>query len=520
MEETSLLGSTGLPVYHSQKSSEINELEGSQGRSTNEVAVYQSAEQGEVGRSTAEAPVYHSLTPAQAVVAEQMLAFGRGKVPQALATLSGYAGVGKTTVVAHVVSELAAEGVNIVVLAPTHKALAVLSEKLGDARIETMTVQSALALKVSERPDGTQTLMDEGKEGSLREFDLAVIDEASMVSEGMFATALLKRRRCRLLFVGDPAQLPPVDKSVTDTPRQPGEEVLSPAFGPLVPLHWRLTEVVRQAQGNPIIRLATAARSCIEAGAEFGLQVMSEQLQAGDDDYLAMQPGGVAEVSRLVADAIQHGQDTRALAWDNATVLAINANVHAMVYPGQGDYPSGTQLMAQDGFTGIEPGSENSSKRVNVPVRNSALLTVRGCEVSEHPDEPQRPAYRLDLEADSGERLRCWVAMDQKQWQADISECFAEYRRLKLREQMTYGAEREALRKQAGAASAAGWALRARYAPLRYAYAMTVHKSQGSTFDAVVLAWESFQRCRDVQQRNRLAYVALTRTRRFAVVCA
>ena len=85
---------------------------------------------------------------------------------------------------------------------------------------------------------------------------------------------------------------------------------------------------------------------------------------------------------------------------------------------------------------------------------------------------------------------------------------------------MAAGGEARSLREAASESSAAGWALKARYAPLRYAYAMTVHKSQGSTFDAVVLAWDSFQKSRDVQLRNRLAYVALTRTRKFAVVCA
>jgi exodeoxyribonuclease-5 len=334
----------------------------------------------------------------------------------------------------------------------------------------------------------------------------------------MFATALHKRGRCRLLFVGDPAQLPPVDQGRSSDQDQ--GDGLSPAFGQQVPLHWKLTEVVRQARENPIIRLATAARQCIEVGAPFDLQAMGEQLREGDDAFLAMQPGGVAEISRLVADAIAHGQDTRALAFDNATVQAVNATVHSLVYPGQGDYPAGTLLMAQDGFTGLAPGTEGLFKRVNVAVRNSALLTVRSCVEEAHRDEPGRQAYKLELQAEGGDHLVCWVAIDQRQLQADISECFAEYRRCKLREQMAQGGEREALRRQAGDASRNGWALKARYAPVRYAYAMTVHKSQGSTFDAVVLAWDSFMRSRDIRLRNRLVYVALTRTRRFAVVCA
>jgi exodeoxyribonuclease V len=440
-------------------------------------------------------------------VAADLLDFCLGETPHAVATLAGYAGVGKTTVVAHVVAGLPLEAMRVVVAAPTHKALSVLGEKLGGQSVELATLHSLLGLKLSNKDDGSQVVVDENKGSSLHEYALAIVDEASMVSAGLFEAVLSKRLRCRVLFVGDPAQLAPVD----------GEKgALSPAFGELVPQHWTMTEVVRQAQDNPIIRLATAVRGCIERGQDFSVHALASELRGGDDRFLAVQPGGVAEVSRLVADAIGHGQDTRALAWDNATVEAINANVHAMVYPGQGPYPAGALLMANESLTAVDC----LVRTKKVPVRNSALLTVVSSELEQHQDEPQRKAWRLVVSAEDGQRLECWVPDDVRQLQADISQCFAEFRRLKLREQMATGGERAAYREQARAASGEGWALRARYAPLRYAYAMTVHKSQGSTFDAVVLDWNSFQRCREVATRNRLIYVALTRTRRFAVVCA
>jgi exodeoxyribonuclease-5 len=491
--------SIASPVSHVSQSTNACEINGLNGR--------QHAE-------TASPTVSHSsptselrLTPAQQITADELEAFCLGQLDVDVATLAGYAGVGKTTVVADVVSRLPLDDMSVVVAAPTHKAVAVLGEKLGAADVELATLHSLLGLKLSNRDDGSQVVVDEKNGSSLHHYQLAIVDEASMVSAGLFEAVLTKRQRCRVLFVGDPAQLAPVD----------GNGELSPAFSELVPKHWRMTEVVRQAKDNPIIRLATEARGCIERGEIFSLHALGAQLVAGDDAFMAVQPGGVAEVSRLVADAIQHGQDTRALAWDNATVLAINANVHAMVYPGQGEYPKGTQVMANDSMTAID-----CTNRIRkVPVRNSALLTVESSELARHPDEPSRLAFRLVVRTEEGQLLECWVAEDQKQLQADISERFAEFRRVKLREQMaTSGGERQALREEARAASGAGWALRGRYAPLRYAYAMTVHKSQGSTFDAVVLDWASFERCRDVPTRNRLIYVALTRTRRFAVVCA
>jgi exodeoxyribonuclease V len=465
------------------------------------------------------------LTPSQAAVAAEMTSFCLGQTPYAVATLAGYAGVGKTTVVARVVGDLDKAGLRVMVLAPTHKALSVLADKLGGADVDTATLQSALALKLKDLPDGQQQTEDTGEPGSLRDYQVAIIDEASMVSAAMFATALSKRGAARLLFVGDPAQLPPVDQSAQGaasgeaSEKKVGPE-LSPAFGDAVPLHWRLTEVVRQAQENPIIRLATAARQCIDGGQEFDLRMMGEHLRAGDDKFLAMQSGSVVDVAGLVADAIAHGQDTRALALDNQTVQAVNAHVHAMVYSGRGAYPAGTQLIAQDGFTGWVPESIGQPKWQKLLVRNATLLTVLGCEESPHPAEPARPAYKLVLQNEGGTQLVCWVPVQPQQWQADISEHFAQYRRLKLREKIVQAGEARSLREQANRSSAAGWELKARFAPLRYAYAMTVHKAQGSTFDAVVLAWESFGKSRCIQTRNRLAYVALTRTRKYAVVCA
>ena len=49
------------------------------------------------------------------------------------------------------------------------------------------------------------------------------------------------------------------------------------------------------------------------------------------------------------------------------------------------------------------------------------------------------------------------------------------------------------------------------YHDIRHCYALTVHKSQGSGFGTVVLDWENIQQNRDLQNRNQLLYVAMTR---------
>lgn len=80
-------------------------------------------------------------------------------------------------------------------------------------------------------------------ESELSSAPLLILDECSMVSQDM-AEDLLSFG-CRVLVLGDPAQLPPVRGTGYFTDRQP--DVL-------------LTEIHRQAQDNPILRLATLAR--------------------------------------------------------------------------------------------------------------------------------------------------------------------------------------------------------------------------------------------------------------------
>lgn len=80
-------------------------------------------------------------------------------------------------------------------------------------------------------------------ESQLREADLAVIDECSMV-DGKVGEDLLSFGT-KLLVLGDPAQLPPVFGTGFFTEREPD---------------FMLTEVHRQAAESPVLRLATAVR--------------------------------------------------------------------------------------------------------------------------------------------------------------------------------------------------------------------------------------------------------------------
>ncbi|OJJ15239.1 hypothetical protein BI308_24365 [Roseofilum reptotaenium AO1-A] len=61
------------------------------------------------------------------------------------------------------------------------------------------------------------------------------------------------------------------------------------------------------------------------------------------------------------------------------------------------------------------------------------------------------------------------------------------------------------------------WKLKSCFDNIGYAYALTTHKAQGSTFDSVLIVWDEFQaKYLDDSESRRLAYTAITRCKSHA----
>lgn len=161
----------------------------------------------------------------------------------------GYAGTGKTTCLKEVIEEHGAP----ILLAPTGKAALRLSEATGQ---EASTLHRWL-YRTTEHPD-TGELMFAPKpleELHLPENHLLVVDEASMIGRDLWADLLeaATYTDCNILLVGDHFQLPPVE---------PGEKTPFSVLHDEFPIHkgQDLTEIVRQALDNPIVRSSLALR--------------------------------------------------------------------------------------------------------------------------------------------------------------------------------------------------------------------------------------------------------------------
>lgn len=149
--------------------------------------------------------------------------------------LAGFAGTGKTTLAKELAGSVAG---SVLFMAFTGKAALVLQTKgCWGAR----TIHSTI-YKSRERASGiTEWILD--PDGPMKDAALAVVDEVSMVGPDLGSDLLSYGKK--ILVLGDPAQLPPVRGEGFFTARRPD---------------FMLTEVHRQAQDNPIIRMSMDVR--------------------------------------------------------------------------------------------------------------------------------------------------------------------------------------------------------------------------------------------------------------------
>lgn len=449
---------------------------------------------------------HFELTPQQQAAYDQLLPFCAGETDAGMATLEGYAGTGKTTLVGLMIRELLGDdenrdivsvitGLRIAVAAPTNKAVRVLRDALvaADVDAEQVTfgsIHSFLGLQLKEREDGSQECVPAGH-ANLHVYDLVIIDECSMIAQDMMTMIANSRRSARVLFIGDPAQLPPISSS------QP-----SPVFTH-VNLRCVLTDVVRQARDNPIIRLSMTIRDHIEAGADIPAVTLAESLPVTYPAQAGIVGGGMGTAVAIAVDEIQSGRDARVIAYTNNQVLAYNRMIHHALH---GDticpFVPGEPVVAHSQFEARDWDIEHSTPGRPRIIITSEELEVISAESMPHPLYAEVPAHRIVLQQDDGNYVCSYVADDQTQLNQAINRLFDQWRQAK--------AEKNP---EARSYSGQAWGLRKAFAPLRHAYAITTHKSQGSTFDVVVVDFDDLAKMRSVFDRNRALYVACTRSR-------
>ena len=206
----------------------------------------------------------HKPTFEQKEVAMNWGSFLLSRNSDAAFLLKGYAGTGKTSLVSALVRTMQELKQNVVLMAPTGRAAKVLSSYAG---MPAYTIHRRIYRQKSMDTDSFQLNVN------LHRHTLFIVDEASMIAnEGLAGDTFGSGRLlddlihyiyggegCRLLLVGDTAQLPPVGEEMSPAMMKEALE----GYG-LYVCEAELTEVVRQVEESGILWNATHLRQLIQ----------------------------------------------------------------------------------------------------------------------------------------------------------------------------------------------------------------------------------------------------------------
>ena len=166
-------------------------------------------------------------------------------------TLEGYAGTGKTFIMKYFIENIIDKTWTI--SAPTHKALRVLENTVNH---KGKTLHSLLGLKPNvdlTTFDPTNPQYDQLSDLKIVNYKIVLLDECSMVNTGLFnrITKVCANHKIKVLYIGDSLQLPPV------------KENMSPTFA-TIKRKVVLDTIVRQEEGNPLLELFSLIRYDIQ----------------------------------------------------------------------------------------------------------------------------------------------------------------------------------------------------------------------------------------------------------------
>lgn len=282
------------------------------------------------------------LTPTegQATVLRHLAAFLLSLKPNPTYILRGYAGTGKTTLVTTLVKTLPEIGMDYVLMAPTGRAAKVLG---GYTRKYASTIHKKI-FQVQAFPDGSLRM---ARAQNKHKDTLFIVDEASMIGEDreFGAKSLLddllayvfSGERCRLLLIGDTAQLPPVGND-----ESPALDInyLESQFS-LTIATYELTEVKRQALQSGILSNATHLRELlIEDKIEYPLPLFDLHF----DDTERIDPEIFEEMLYKAFDA-EHSNDSVIVCKSNKRANLFNQAIRSRILNIEGEIATGDKLM-------------------------------------------------------------------------------------------------------------------------------------------------------------------------------
>lgn len=386
--------------------------------------------------------------------------------------LRGYAGTGKS----YSITLLAKAGLiapsRICFTAPTNKAVKVLRNYLDAAGLHgcrTATVYSLLGLSLQANGEVKEITKPE-EPVDLSAYDLIVLDETSMVNRFLMSAIedAYADWRVPFLFMGDPAQLPPVG------------EITTPVWK--LPLGSELTQVMRY--GNSMLDLATSIRKVVDS------PFPSIKIETSPPVFRHTKPQWQDQI--LANLELFRSGDAKVIAWRNVTVDAHNLFIRRALFGAQEARQS--QWLPSDKIVAT---AMLKSLDDEIFMRTDEEATILQVALGNHPRHTEFEIFNLLVEDELGRKVTIRTLTPSGQ--------FALNNRLNELSMEAKSGKKYKWREF--------WALKEAFNEIRHSYAITSHRSQGSSYLKTFVDLEDILLNRNRQEAFRSLYVACTRQR-------
>ena len=449
-------------------------------------------------------------------------------------SLEGYAGTGKTYLLGKVVQCI--DGA-VAMSAPTNKAVKVLYEHRGEFgdlnetraegeakknnNVSYATIHKLLALRVQ----WTRPARGSGKEPeqilvrnyrsspTVNEYLLLVVDEASMLDDDLFEMIEAeKNKELKVVFMGDPAQIPPVNKTDSIPLIKEQREKYNIQ-------HAILEKIMRQKGDNKILQLAYQVRNGRFQDRD---PVMS---RISNNDVLFYNSMREKSKQDFIQIMIEHfcspvfennPNHSKVIAWTNKMVNTCNEIIRRSIY---NTHPKLDKIMLGEKLIANKPIFNDSHEII---FSTSDEFIVEEIEIKTGvyflPKKGNELQSQLEIEI-AGTEIK---GVKGEEFNFKYYDCYVRYKSspesegwLIRIEVLHEDSEKAFWFMQKKLKSRRNWDEYTKniekYADVKYNYAITCHKAQGSTYENVFLIEDDIDNNRRVLERNRIKYTACTR---------
>lgn len=390
--------------------------------------------------------------------------------------LSGSAGTGKTFCIRELTNLTKGR---FIFTAPTNKATKVLRESVttDDYKPECRTIYSLLGLRMEANGE-LKELKEPEDPIDLSQYRAVIVDEGSMVNAQLFAYIEKTARSfgVKFLFLGDAAQLPPVG------------EIASPIWK--LANGAKLTTVMRH--DNQILELATRLRKQVDA---FSPTIKFADANDGTQGIWQMPANHFLRAIREDAElgAFSRPNGSKVINWRNVEVDRYNQIIRKTVYPLVTDpWTVGDRVLFAGPARDLDDDPMASTDDEGEVTRVETEWSVA---------YPEFKVWRVAITLDDNRPVVARVLHPDSE--------------------VAYAARLEQLSAIARTNSRKWkdfWEFKDAFHLLKYAYSITAHRSQGSTYDTAFVNWQDILLNKNRQEAFRCLYVACTRPKRALVL--